>query len=267
MIGKLTGVIDSLNEDGLLLDVNGVGYVVHASSKTIARLGAAGTSASILVETQVREDAITLFGFADHAERDWFRLLRSVQGVGGKVALAILSTLTPNDLIHAVASQDKASVARANGVGPKLAQRIVTELKDKAAGLELGAGANVVPIPAGKAGEGADVINDAVETLTEAEIARAKAQMKAGLLMALESCSARAEQLARHILAYGRPQTVPELMARIDAVSVESTRNAARALLSRSRPAVAALGSGRGLDTAVAFAEGLTRSKAKIHLH
>ena len=104
-----------------------------------------------------------------------------------------------------------------------------------------------------------DVINDAVETLTEAEIARAKAQMKAGLLMALESCSSRAEQLARHVLAYGRPQTVEELVARIDAVSVESTRNAAHALLSRSRPAVVALGSGRGLDTAVSFAEGLTQ--------
>ena len=112
-----------------------------------------------------------------------------------------------------------------------------------------------------------DVINDAVETLTEAEIARAKAQMKAGLLMALESCSSRAEQLARHVLAYGRPLTVEELVARIDAVSVESTRNAARGLLSRSRPAVVALGSGRGLDTAVAFAEGLTRSKAKTLLH
>ena len=112
-----------------------------------------------------------------------------------------------------------------------------------------------------------DVINDAVETLTEAEVARAKAQMKAGLLMALESCSSRAEQLARHVLAYGRPLTVEELVTRIDAVSVELTRNAARALLSRSRPAVVALGSGRGLDTAVAFAEGLTRSKAKTLLH
>jgi len=112
-----------------------------------------------------------------------------------------------------------------------------------------------------------DVINDAVETLTEAEIARAKAQMKAGLLMALESCSARAEQLARHVLAYGRPLTVEELVARIDAVSVETTRNAALGLLSRSRPAVVALGGGRGLDTAVAFAEGLTRSKVKARLH
>src|ERR1700691_1032264 len=112
-----------------------------------------------------------------------------------------------------------------------------------------------------------DVINDAVETLTEAEVARAKAQMKAGLLMALESCSSRAEQLARHVLAYGRPLTVEELVTRIDAVSVESTRNAARGLLSRSRPAVVALGSGRGLDTAVAFAEGLTKSMAKARLH
>ena len=112
-----------------------------------------------------------------------------------------------------------------------------------------------------------DVISEAVETLTEAEIARAKAQMKAGLLMALESCSARAEQLARHMLVYGRPQSVPELMARIDAVSVESTCDAARILLARSRPAVVALGSGRGLDTAVAFAEGLAQSKARILLH
>src|SRR5216684_758530 len=112
-----------------------------------------------------------------------------------------------------------------------------------------------------------DVINDSVETLTEAEVARAKAQMKAGLLMALEICSSRAEQLARHVLAYGRPLTVEELVARIDAVSVESTRNAARGLLSRSHPAVVALGSGRGLDTAVAFAEGLTRAKIKARLH
>jgi predicted Zn-dependent peptidase len=112
-----------------------------------------------------------------------------------------------------------------------------------------------------------DIINESVETLTEAEIARAKAQMKAGLLMALESCSSRAEQLARHILAYGRPLTVEELVARIDAVSVDSSRDAARQLLARSRPAVVALGSGRGLDTAVSFAEGLTTSKAKARLH
>lgn len=112
-----------------------------------------------------------------------------------------------------------------------------------------------------------DVINDAVDTLTEAEIARAKAQMKAGLLMALESCSSRAEQLARHILAYGRPLSVEELVAKIDAVTIETARSAGQALLSRSRPAVVALGSGRGLDTAVGFAEGLTQSKAKTSYH
>jgi predicted Zn-dependent peptidase len=110
-----------------------------------------------------------------------------------------------------------------------------------------------------------DVITETVESLTESEVARAKAQMKAGLLMALESCSSRAEQLARHVLAYGRPQTTEELLARIEAVSVESTRNAARALLARSRPAVVALGSGRGLDTAVSFAEGLTNARARLH--
>jgi predicted Zn-dependent peptidase len=112
-----------------------------------------------------------------------------------------------------------------------------------------------------------DEMNNAVETLTEKEIARSKAQMKAGLLMGMESCSARAEQMARHILAYGRPLTVDELVARIDAVSVESTRNAARGLLSRSRPAVVALGEGRGLDTAVSLAEGLARPKARALLH
>jgi len=112
-----------------------------------------------------------------------------------------------------------------------------------------------------------DVINDSVESLTEAEVARAKAQMKAGLLMALESCSSRAEQMARHVLAYGRPQTVQELVTRIDAVNVESTRDAARALLSRGAPAVVALGSGRGLDTAVSFAEGLTQARARARLH
>jgi len=112
-----------------------------------------------------------------------------------------------------------------------------------------------------------DEMNNAVETLTDAEIARSKAQMKAGLLMGMESCSSRAEQLARHILAYGRPLTVEELVARIDAVSVESTRNAARGLLSRSRPAVVALGNGRGLDKAVGFAEGLARPKGRALLH
>lgn len=176
MIGKLTGIIDAMSEDGLVLDVNGVGYVVQASGKTLARIGAAGAPASLLVETQVREDAITLFGFADAAERDWFRLLRSVQGVGGKVALAILSTLAPDDLATAIAAQDKAAVTRANGVGPKLAQRVVTELKDKAAGLALGAQlGNVAAFPAPKPGEGGDLVNDAVSALVNLGYRRVEA--------------------------------------------------------------------------------------------
>jgi Holliday junction DNA helicase RuvA len=174
VIGKLTGTIDAVTEDGLLLDVNGVGYVVQASSKTLTRLGGPGTAASLLIETQMREDAITLFGFADAAEREWFRLLRSVQGVGGKVALAILSTLTADDLTNAIAAQDKAAVARANGVGPKLAQRVVTELKDKAAGIGLGA-ALVQASAQVKTGEGGDLLNDAVSALVNLGYRRAEA--------------------------------------------------------------------------------------------
>ena len=132
MIGKLTGVVDSYGEDFIILDVNGVGYVVQCSSRTLQRLPKAGEAAALLIETQVREDAIRLFGFAGDAERDWFRLLQSVQGVGTKVALAILGILSPGDLASAIALQDKAAVVRAPGVGPKLAARIVAELKDKA---------------------------------------------------------------------------------------------------------------------------------------
>ena len=132
MIGKLTGVVDSYGEDFVILDVHGVGYVVQCSSRTLQRLPKAGEAAALLIETQVREDAIRLFGFAAEAERDWFRLLQSVQGVGTKVALAILGILSPGDLASAIALQDKAAVVRAPGVGPKLAARIVAELKDKA---------------------------------------------------------------------------------------------------------------------------------------
>ena len=132
MIGKLRGLIDSFGEDYLILDVNGVGYVVNCSSRTLAHLPRPGEPATLAIETQVREDAIRLFGFLDEVERDWFRLLQSVQGVGAKVALALLSTLSADALAQAVAGQDKAMVARAPGVGPKLAARIVAELKDKA---------------------------------------------------------------------------------------------------------------------------------------
>jgi holliday junction DNA helicase RuvA len=148
MIGKLSGIIDSFGDDSLILDVNGVGYVVTCSSRTLQRLPARGEPASLAIETQVREDAIRLFGFTSDAERDWFRLLQSVQGVGAKVALAILGILPAGELATAIGTQDKASVARAPGVGPKLAARIVAELKDKAPAL-----AAVDPIVARLAGE------------------------------------------------------------------------------------------------------------------
>ena len=132
MIGKLKGLIDSYGEDFVILDVNGVGYVVQCSARTLQKLPRPGEASALAIETQVREDSIRLFGFESENERDWFRLLQNVQGVGAKVALAILSILPPGELAAAIATQDKAMVSRAPGVGPKLAARIVAELKDKA---------------------------------------------------------------------------------------------------------------------------------------
>ena len=132
MIGKLTGTIDSVGEDFVILDVHGVGYLVHCSARTLQELPAVGKAATLAIETHVREDQIRLFGFLSGGEREWFRLLQTVQGVGTKVALSILSTLTPADLASAIALRDKATITRAPGVGPKVAERVVTELKDKA---------------------------------------------------------------------------------------------------------------------------------------
>ncbi len=131
MIGKLRGIIDSAGEDHVILDVNGVGYHVHCSARTLQALPSRGSPATLSIDTYVREDMIRLYGFPDDLEREWFRLLQTVQGVGAKVALAVLSTLRPSDLATAVAMRDKAAVARSPGVGPKVAERIVTELKDK----------------------------------------------------------------------------------------------------------------------------------------
>jgi Holliday junction DNA helicase RuvA len=135
MIGKLRGTIDSYGEDFVIIDVQGVGYLVHCSSRTLQELPAVGESAQLAIETHVREDQLRLFGFATAPEREWFRLLQTVQGVGTKVALAILSTLKPADLATAIATRDKATITRAPGVGPKVAERIVTELKNKAPAL------------------------------------------------------------------------------------------------------------------------------------
>jgi Holliday junction DNA helicase RuvA len=135
MIGKLTGTIDSVGEDFVVLDVHGVGYLVYCSARTLNELPAVGKAAALAIETHVREDQIRLFGFLSAAEREWFRLLQTVQGVGAKVALAILSTLRAADLATAIAMRDKAAITRAPGVGPKVAERIVTELKDKSPAL------------------------------------------------------------------------------------------------------------------------------------
>lgn len=135
MIAKLKGLVDSTGEDWAIIDVQGVGYLVSGSSRTLMALPRIGEAVALHIETIVREDSLSLFGFADVQERDLFRLLTSVQGVGAKVALAILSTLSPADLQNAIAAQDKTAVARAKGVGPKVATRIVTELKDKVTGL------------------------------------------------------------------------------------------------------------------------------------
>jgi Holliday junction DNA helicase RuvA len=131
MIGKLKGTIDSYGEDYVILDVHGVGYQVHCSARTLQSLPSPGEAATLSIETHVREDQIRLFGFASDVEREWFRLLQTVQGVGAKVALAVLSTLRPSDLANAIALRDKAAISRTPGVGAKVAERIVTELKDK----------------------------------------------------------------------------------------------------------------------------------------
>ncbi len=132
MIGKLKGIIDSYGEDFIVVDVGGVGYLVHCSVRTLQALPGEGQPVTLSIETHVREDQIRLFGFVSDLEREWFRLLQTVQGVGTKVALSILSTLKPADLASAIAMRDKAMITRAPGVGPKVAERVVTELKDKA---------------------------------------------------------------------------------------------------------------------------------------
>ncbi|MDP1962769.1 MAG: Holliday junction branch migration protein RuvA [Reyranella sp.] len=141
MIAKLKGVIDSVDTDSAIVDVGGVGYLVAASARTLRDL-VVGEPAAVLVETIVREDAIALYGFLETAERDWFRILTTVQGVGARVALSILSTLSPDEIARAIAAQDRATLSRPPGVGPKLAARLATELKDKAAAFGIAASAS-----------------------------------------------------------------------------------------------------------------------------
>ncbi len=138
MIARLSGILAEAGEGSAVVDVGGVGYLVFCSARTLSRLPAMGEAVRLEIETHVREDHIHLYGFFDAAERAWFRLLVTVQGVGARVALAILSVMTADELVQSIAAQDKAAVTRANGVGPKLAARIVTELRDKVGGMALG---------------------------------------------------------------------------------------------------------------------------------
>lgn len=151
MIAKLTGLLDDTGPDWAVIDVSGVGYLVHCSVRTLEALGERGGKATVFTDLQVSENDMRLIGFASGAERDWFRLLTAVQGVGSKVALAILSALTTEELQRACANGDAAMVSRANGVGPKLASRIVNELKDKAGGLPTAPGGAPAIVPAGSA--------------------------------------------------------------------------------------------------------------------
>lgn len=173
MIGKLRGIIDTVDEDRLIVDVGGVGYLVFCSGKTLHSLGSPGTAAVLYIETHVREDHIHLYGFASEAEQKWFKLLTNVQGVGAKVAMALLSAFTPNEITQAIAAQDKTFLSKASGVGPKLAVRLVTELKDKVGSVI----AEPVPLKAAKGGKAADnksenIKNDAISALTNLGIAR-----------------------------------------------------------------------------------------------
>ncbi|MGO8915174.1 MAG: Holliday junction branch migration protein RuvA [Stellaceae bacterium] len=158
MIAMLAGIVDQAGGDSVVVDVNGVGYLVFASARTLAQVPARGATLRLLVETHVREDHIHLYGFADEAERAWFRLLTTVQGVGAKLALAILSVHAPDALVTAIMAQDKAALTRADGVGPKLAQRIANELKDKVGGIALGPAAASAPASAPK-GAAADAVS------------------------------------------------------------------------------------------------------------
>ena len=197
MIGKLRGVIDSYGEDFVILDVGGVGYQVQASGRSLARLQGLRGPVPLLVETRMREEQITLYGFLDAAERDWFRLLTQVQGVGGRVALALLSVLAPEDLATSIAAQDKQSLTRADGVGPKLAARIVNELRERVP----------APLPSAKpAAKGADrtvpadgsgAVQDAISALVNLGYGRSEAYTAVAQALQAEGKAASLEVLVR----------------------------------------------------------------------
>ena len=185
MIGKLKGVVDSVGDDWIIIDVHGVGYQVHCSTRTMGALPSIGEAATLAIETHVRETEIKLFGFSADLEREWFRLLQNVQGVGAKVALAILGTLSPGEIASAIALQDKATVSRAPGVGPKVAQRIVAELKDKAPALSGDATGTIGLQQELGAGAASNDVQDAVSALTN--LGYSSQQASAAIATVIES--------------------------------------------------------------------------------
>lgn len=174
MIGKLKGTIDEIGNDHVLIDVHGVCYEVFCSSRMLSNIGAAGEAVALFIDTYVREDQLRLFGFLTALDREWFNLLQSVQGVGAKVALAVLSTLTPSELANAIALQDKAVVARTPGVGPKVAARIVTELKNKTPAVVSEASGIVLNQEIGD-GVASALVMDAISALTNLGYSRDQA--------------------------------------------------------------------------------------------
>lgn len=223
MIAKLSGRVDSLGRDCAVVDVGGVGYLVYCSARTLARL-APGTSASLLVETHVREDHIHLYGFGEAAERDWFQLLTTVQGVGAKVALAILSALDTDELARAVAAGDRAALSRAFGVGAKLAGRIASELRDKVVDFLASPQAVAAGTPGGRRAAGLPgAIGDAVSALVNLGFGAAEAldavSRAAADATAADAAAPAVETLIRGALATlgRRPQAAGGPRAGVDA--------------------------------------------------
>jgi Holliday junction DNA helicase RuvA len=175
MIAQLKGILDSHRDDGAVIDVGGVGYLIFGSSRTLGQLGDPGAAVSVYVETHVREDHIHLYGFATEDERRCFRVLQTVQGVGAKAALAVLSVLSPEEVMQSVAAQDKTMLTRADGVGPKLATRIVNELKDKTVGWSPRGGLVVGKSVTAAATDAGGLVEDAVSALVNLGYGRSDA--------------------------------------------------------------------------------------------
>jgi holliday junction DNA helicase RuvA len=191
MIGKLKGVVDSFGEDFVILDVSGVGYIVHCSARTLQRMPKVGEPADLSIETHVREDMIRLYGFRSDAEREWFRLLQTVQGVGARVALGVLSVLEPEALASAIATGDKGAISRAPGVGPRLAARLAAELKDKAPAFAPIDPALFALIGAGEEGAAPQPVADAVSALVN--LGYPQVQAAAAIAAALKGAGDGAE--------------------------------------------------------------------------